>query len=555
MTIELLEEFKNKGKKAFTEGRFQEAIEHYTGAIQLDPGNFILYSNRSAAEASLNLWESALQDANKVVELQPEWSKGYGRVGAAYVGLGDYEEAVNAYKKGLEFEPVNVQLQQGLKVAENNLAKQRSGPMSNPFNDPNLFAKLQADPKVSTYFAQPDYLMKIAEIQKDPKKLAQHLSDPRIMQSLGAMLGVNIESPAEPPKPAEADTKETKTPEKVEEPIVEEETPKVNDEALKEKELGNAAYKNREFDTALKHYENAFNLDPTNAAYLANKSAVLFEQGNFEECIKVCEEAVKIGRENHAEFKLIGRLLGRIGSSYERLGDIDQAINYYGKSVTEARNPEIYEKMRAAEKLKIQREKEAYRNPALAEEERNLGNDAFKAGDYATAVKHYTEAIKRDEQDPRAYSNRAACYLKLAAIQEGLKDAEKCLEIDPTFVKGYLRKAALQFVKREYKASIATCEEGMNHDSDGKHRNEFQNQISRCFAAQVPAANPNMSDEERAKAAMQDPEVQEILADPAMRVILSQMQSDPKAAAEHLRNPMVAAKIAKLAQAGIVRTH
>ena len=60
-------------------------------------------------------------------------------------------------------------------------------------------------------------------------------------------------------------------------------------------------------------------------------------------------------------------------------------------------------------------------------------------------------------------------------------------------------------------------------------------------------------DEESARQrAANDPEIQEILSDPAMRLILNQMSEDPSALREHLQNPAIAEKLAKLIDAGII---
>jgi len=53
--------------------------------------------------------------------------------------------------------------------------------------------------------------------------------------------------------------------------------------------------------------------------------------------------------------------------------------------------------------------------------------------------------------------------------------------------------------------------------------------------------------------AMEDPEVQRILGDPAMRMILEQMQTDPKAVQDHLKNPEIKAKIQKLIESGLIQ--
>ena len=58
--------------------------------------------------------------------------------------------------------------------------------------------------------------------------------------------------------------------------------------------------------------------------------------------------------------------------------------------------------------------------------------------------------------------------------------------------------------------------------------------------------------EETRKRAMNDPEVQQILNDPAMRMILEQMQNDPSAIQEHLKVPAIAEKFMKLREAGLI---
>lgn len=61
----------------------------FSQAIELDQNNHVLYSNRSGAYASLKDFSHALDDANKVTELKPDWAKGWTRKGAALHGQGN----------------------------------------------------------------------------------------------------------------------------------------------------------------------------------------------------------------------------------------------------------------------------------------------------------------------------------------------------------------------------------------------------------------------------------------------------------------------------------
>ena len=88
------------GNAAFVSGEFSNAVKHFTAAIAVAPTNHVLYSNRSAAYASLAQFPQALADAQSTVELKGDWPKGYSRLGAAHYGLREYDEAVEAYTKG-----------------------------------------------------------------------------------------------------------------------------------------------------------------------------------------------------------------------------------------------------------------------------------------------------------------------------------------------------------------------------------------------------------------------------------------------------------------------
>ncbi|RYR59897.1 hypothetical protein Ahy_A05g025844 isoform C [Arachis hypogaea] len=559
----MADEAKAKGNAAFSSGDYAAAVRHFSDAIALSPDNHVLYSNRSASYASLKKYSDALADAKKTVELKPDWSKGYSRLGAAHLGLSQYDDAIAAYKKGLEIDPNNEPLKYGLADAQAAASRARSAP-ANPFGDafsgPEMWARLTADPTTRVYLQQPDFVKMMQDIQKDPNKLNLYLKDQRVMQAIGVLLNVKIRTPKRK-RAAEAEPPRQPEPEPEPEPmdLSEEEKDKKlrKAEAQKQKEAGNAAYKKKDFDTAIHYYSKALELDDEDISYLTNRAAVYLEMGKYEECIKDCDKAVERGRELRSDFKMIARALTRKGTALVKMAksskDFEPAIETFQKALTEHRNPDTLKKLNEAEKAKKDLEQQEYFDPNLADEEREKGNEYFKQQKYPEAVRHYTESLRRNPKDPRTYSNRAACYTKLGAMPEGLKDAEKCIELDPTFVKGYTRKGAVQFFMKEYDKALETYKEGLKHDPNNQ---ELLDGIGRCVQQINKASRGDLSPEElkeRQAKAMQDPEIQNILQDPVMRQVLVDFQENPKAAQEHTKNPMVMNKIQKLISAGIVQ--
>lgn len=68
------ENLKNEGNKALAESKYEDALRLYTEALTLD-NNAVLYSNRSAAYSKAGNHVKALEDAEKAIELKPDWIK------------------------------------------------------------------------------------------------------------------------------------------------------------------------------------------------------------------------------------------------------------------------------------------------------------------------------------------------------------------------------------------------------------------------------------------------------------------------------------------------
>ncbi|WWC94299.1 hypothetical protein V866_001141 [Kwoniella sp. B9012] len=116
------EALKTKGNSLMSSKLYDSAIEQYTQAIALYP-NPVYYSNRAAAWGGLGKHEKAIEDAEKALDLDPNFSKAYSRLGHAHFSTGDYLSAVKAYEDGLKLDPSNSNMKTALATAKSKLAE------------------------------------------------------------------------------------------------------------------------------------------------------------------------------------------------------------------------------------------------------------------------------------------------------------------------------------------------------------------------------------------------------------------------------------------------
>ena len=94
------------------------------------------------------------------------------------------------------------------------------------------------------------------------------------------------------------------------------------------------------------------------------------------------------------------------------------------------------------------------------DELKQKGNDCIKRKKYTEAIEFYTKALKVDPSSYAAYSNRSLGYSNEGDFERALQDATKCLDLTPSFARGYLRKSVALNGLRKYEAVMVAAQEG-----------------------------------------------------------------------------------------------
>lgn len=134
-------------------------------------------------------------------------------------------------------------------------------------------------------------------------------------------------------------------------------------------------------------------------------------------------------------------------------------------------------------------------------------------------------------------------------FQRAKENYELALKKDPNFLKAYHKKGDCHFFLKEYHKALETYELGLKKDPN----DAFCKQGIEKTQSAIYASNTQEDQEERARKAMADPEIQAILQTPEVRNALSELERDPKSLPHILQNKNIAQKLEKLIAAGILR--
>ncbi len=134
----LADECKQRAKGSLGNKNYPEAITLYAKAIEVMDGEgqndyvAILHANTSMCQLGMDKAADAAVSAEKAIELDPAYVKGYYRAGAAYQKLKKFDDAKTALLKGLEKKPDDKDMVKMMDTVQKAIVNGESKPASKP---------------------------------------------------------------------------------------------------------------------------------------------------------------------------------------------------------------------------------------------------------------------------------------------------------------------------------------------------------------------------------------------------------------------------------------
>ena len=350
---ELAEQYLQRGNAYFNLKEYESAIEDYEKTIELNPENVAAYFNRGILYFEQGKYELAIKDYEKAIQLNPDF-KTYNNRGVSYSTLGKYNLAIQDYTKSIELNPEDV-------FAYGNRGK--------------IYDELEKND-----LAIQDYTKAIE------------------LNSYSDELYFN---------------------------------------------RGNVYYELENYDLAIQDYTKSIELNPDNASTYYNRGIVYSKLEKYKLSIRDNTKSIELNPEN--SFAYLNR-----GVSYSKLGGFDLAINDYEKSI-ELNPDDVfayinrgvsYSKLKKYD-LAIQSYAEGINlHPDNADLYFNRGHLYSELEKYDLSIKDYTKSINLNPDDYLAYNNRGMSYQRLKEYKLAIKDFNKAIELNPKDIdaKQNLRK-------------------------------------------------------------------------------------------------------------------
>ena len=335
----------NRGNAYFSLGKFEEAIQDYNKAIDLNPNDDLSYSNRGNAYFSLGKFEDAIQDYNKAIDLNPNDDLSYNNKGDAYFSLGKFEDAIQDYNKAIDLNPNNASYYNNRGTTFTNLEKYEDA-----IQDYNKTIDLNPNDNYA-YFNRGAAFTYLNDYEK-------------AINDFNKAIDLNP-----------------------------------NDDS---------AYFNRgtaftnlsNYEKAINDFNKAIDLNSNNASYYNYRGTLYINQGNYDEAVKDFSKAIELN-----PIFVFG--YSNLGSLYNNLNDYEKAIENLNKAID--------------------------LDPNFSDAYNIRGITYVNQEKFDEAVKDFSKAIELNPNDKEYYYNLGILYIDLNNYEKAIETLNKAIDLDPNF--------------------------------------------------------------------------------------------------------------------------
>ncbi|KAM6171799.1 sperm-associated antigen 1 [Erethizon dorsatum] len=475
---------KGKGNEAFNSGDYEEAVMYYTRSISVLP-TIAAYNNRAQAEIKLQNWNSAFQDCEKVLELEPGNIKALLRRATTYKHQNKLQEAIEDLRNVLEVEPNNDLAKNILSEVERNLKNYE------PASKPQTKGKRMVIEEVEN-----------SEDENGKKSGTKH-EDGSGDKTAARAMGNTARKPS---GRAEGGGRQGRDARRTPVPTAPGGGASSGDPAAAAdatadpaglKSRGNALFRGGQFGEAARSYSAAIEqLEPAGSEsagdlsiLYSNRAACYLKEGNCSGCIQDCNRALQL--HPFSMKPLLRRAMayetleqyGKAYVDYKTVLQIDSGLQLANDSVNritrilmELDGPNWREKLSpipvvpTSEPLRAwclesqatpnhEGDPSSLASASISGEEmfktlKEEGNQYAKDKNYQDALSKYTECLKINSKECGIYTNRALCYLKLRQFEEAKQDCDQALRLDGGNVKARYRRALAHKGLQNYQESL-----------------------------------------------------------------------------------------------------
>ncbi|XP_006900073.1 PREDICTED: sperm-associated antigen 1 [Elephantulus edwardii] len=477
---------REKGNEAFNSGDYEEAVMYYTRSISVLP-TVAAYNNRAQAEIKLQNWNSAFQDCEKVLALDPGNLKALLRRATTYKNQNKLQEAVEDLRKVLEVEPDNDLAKKNLLEVEGELKNAKPTSKTQTKGKRMLIQEVENSDDED----RRDSGRKLEEGNGDAKAAEQAgAREPCAMGNIQKKFTGRGEGGRRPGRSGPgADNKQGR-------PRASETGGGANGAPEALKNQGNELFKSGQFSEAALKYSAAIaqlesagseSADDLSILY-SNRAACYLKEGNCSGCIQDCNRALEL--HPFSVKPLLRRAMAyetleqyrKAYVDYKTVLQIDcgiqianDSINRITRLLLDLDGPNWREKLSpipsvpASVQVRAWRptaegasahagDSDSHHQPGCSDEKRfrtlkEEGNQFVKNKNYKDALNKYNECLKISKECT-IYTNRALCHLKLCQFDEAKQDCDEALQMDDGNVKACYRRALAHKGLKNYQKSL-----------------------------------------------------------------------------------------------------